>query len=129
MKPGVAEVSERAAIHRNLNLYPIVRRRQHKRFALQLDRLHFSLERRRLPKNRVVATQIAANRPNLRQRYAKQTRLGPRHNFVFFVVARSRVSLDRTLRPLSNYLAFIRTTLCIFPEHLCALQFAGRTKW
>src|SRR5262252_4962224 len=69
-KPRVSQTRVRSTIHRNIYKQPIMRGREHLRLTFQLNRFTILLERSALPVNRVVASQISADRSTLERRHS-----------------------------------------------------------
>src|SRR5262249_581967 len=94
-------------IHRNLNLQTVIGRRQHQRLAFQLDCLAAFLDRLGLPEDRVIATEVAADRTSPGYWYAEQPRLGTCDLLRLLAVAGRRAAFEGPGRTVAFDLALV----------------------
>src|SRR6185436_8694584 len=106
-EPRVAEIGVRSAVNRNLNLQPVIGRREHQRLAFQLYRLAVFLDRLCLPEDSVIAAEVAADRPGLDEGDVEQPRLGTRDLPFFLVVIGGRARFESPSRTIAFDLALI----------------------
>src|SRR5215510_913738 len=117
-EPRIAKIGVRPAVNRNLNLQPVIGRREHHRLAFQLYRLPVFLDWLCLPEDGVIAAEVAADRAGLDEGHAEQPRLGTRDLPFFLVVIGGRAPFESALRALAFDLAFVyavgRLLVCLF---------------
>src|SRR5262245_56093524 len=106
-EPRIAEIGIRPAVNRNLNLQPVVGRREHHRLAFQHYRLPVFLDRLCLPEDGVISAEVAADRAGLDEGHAEQSALGTRDRLLLLVVVSGRAPFESALRTFAFDLAFV----------------------